>query len=91
MPREKEPRGNIRRGMSAMRGKGIPPWIKLSVTEADLKTPRKIRPDTEAEGVIDYEHGLWGFFNKEQTLLTPPKKMNEHGLSCLMAIGMCHS
>jgi hypothetical protein len=80
MPREKQPRGNIRRGMSAMRGKGIPPWIKLSVTEADLKTPRKIRPN--AEELVDFTHGLWGFFNKEQ-LLTPPEEISKHGLSSL--------
>jgi hypothetical protein len=65
--------------MSAIRSTGIPPWIKLSVSAADLKTPRKIQPAYE----IDENHGLWGFFNQSRTILTSPDKMHEYGTSIM--------
>jgi hypothetical protein len=80
-PRSKTPRNNKRRGMSAIRGTGIPGWINLSVSAADLKTPRKVTPAYET----DEDHGLWGFFNQSRTILTPPDKMHEHGM-----LGICN-
>jgi hypothetical protein len=64
--------------MSAIRGTGIPPWLKLSVTKADLGKTRK---ESEIPARTPTEnHGLWGFFNQSKTLLTVPHDETQHGM-----------
>jgi large subunit ribosomal protein L47 len=69
------PRGNRLRGMSAIRGTGVAPWIRLSVSEKDVREPRVIRPAPKP----NTEHGLWGFFNEDKALLTTPYEESKHG------------
>ncbi|KAF2671365.1 MRP-L47-domain-containing protein [Microthyrium microscopicum] len=78
--REKTARGNKLRGMSAIRGTGVAPWIKLSVTHDDLKTPRAITPVYPK----NTSHGLNKFFavnlaTGEPELLSIPHEENKHG------------
>lgn len=72
----RKPRNNPRRGMSAIRGTGIPPWIKLSVTTTDLRSNTR----TELPPQESPNHGLWGFFNKGKTILTVPYDETQHGM-----------
>lgn len=70
-------RNNPHRGMSAIRGTGIPPWMKLSVTTADLRSNTR----TELPPQESPNHGLWGFFNKGRTMLTVPYDETQHGMT----------
>jgi hypothetical protein len=67
--------------MSAIRGDGIKPWIKLSVTQDDVKTPRRIQHIFEKKPQNFEEHGLIKFFNKSKQLLTEPYTELDHGKS----------
>jgi hypothetical protein len=62
--------------MSALKGDYIGPWIKLSVNPEDVKVPRKIKFNAEPS---DGSHGLWGFFNEKQQLLSTPVEESQHG------------
>lgn len=75
-PREKEARGNKLRGMSAIKGGGVQPWIRLSVTKDDLETPRRIKHVFKP----NESHGLWKFFNGARTILTDPYELKKHGM-----------
>jgi hypothetical protein len=61
--------------MSAIRGTGVQPWIKLSVTKDDVKTPRNIEHVYEP----NQNHGLWKFFNRNRTILSEPFDEGRHG------------
>src|ERR1700712_2807338 len=66
----KKARGNRLRGMSALKGTGVAPWIPLTVSKQDLRTPRNISYDVVPD--VDRSHGLWGFFNDKGEMLTAP-------------------
>jgi hypothetical protein len=63
--------------MSAIRGTGLGPWIKLSVKPADVEAPRKI----EIEPEDSPDHGLWNFFNPQRTILSTPVEEAKHGMA----------
>jgi large subunit ribosomal protein L47 len=56
--------------MSALKGTGVAPWIPLTVSKQDLRTPRNISYDVIED--TDRSHGLWGFFNDKGEMLTSP-------------------
>jgi hypothetical protein len=62
--------------MSALKGTGVAPWIKLSVQPEDVKMPRQFDVVNEPS---PENHGLWGFFNDKRTLLSTPKEDAAHG------------
>ena len=65
------------RGMSAIKGKGIHPKMHLSVKPEDVPIPTA--SDRHSKIEVDENHGLWGFFNKEKTLLSLPDELGNHG------------
>jgi hypothetical protein len=73
--------------MSAIRGTGLPRWVKLSVTEADVKTPR--RRENMEQYITEETHGLWGFFNDKKELLTPPENLLEYGSYTVLLLTPC--
>src|ERR1700742_3328209 len=77
-------RGNKRRGMSAMRGTGLGPWIKLSVKPEDVEAPRQIEIQPEESP----EHGLWNFFNPQRTILSTPVEESRHGMASVLPLGL---
>jgi large subunit ribosomal protein L47 len=68
--------------MSAMRGTGLGPWIKLSVKPEDVEAPRKI--EIQAEESPD--HGLWNFFNPQRTILSTPVEESRHGMAPVLCL-----
>ncbi|KAF2996702.1 54S ribosomal protein L4 mitochondrial [Curvularia kusanoi] len=71
---------NSNRGVSAVRRTGLRPRQTLSVRQKDfenqqLPTPVKI----EEKPVGTNDHGLWEFFKKDQTLLSTPTELAQHG------------
>jgi hypothetical protein len=77
-------RGNKRRGMSAMRGTGLGPWIKLSVKPEDVEAPRNI--EIQPEECPD--HGLWNFFNPQRTILSTPLEESKHGMASVLPLSL---
>jgi large subunit ribosomal protein L47 len=65
------------RGMSALKGKGLHKYMKLTVGIKDLPAP--VHPSKLTPEVGDENHGLWGFFNNERSLLTLPEDLGNHG------------
>ena len=65
------------RGMSALKGKGIHENMRLTVGIKDLLEP--VAEDKITPEVGDENHGLWGFFNKDRSLLTRPEDLGNHG------------
>lgn len=65
------------RGMSALKGTGIHKNMRLSVGIEDIPEPVAKEKITPEQG--DENHGLWGFFNKDRTALTPPEDLGKHG------------
>jgi large subunit ribosomal protein L47 len=70
---------NPMRGLSAMRATGLR-GKRISVKKRELPEPVW---DPAKRSVIetDPDHGLWGFFNKEKTLITTPDEDSSHGRS----------
>ena len=68
---------NKMRGMSAIKGKGLHAKMRLSVKPEDVPVP--VARDRRSKIEVDENHGLWGFFNKEKTLLSLPDELGNHG------------
>ncbi|KAF2424487.1 MRP-L47-domain-containing protein [Tothia fuscella] len=68
---------NRMRGLSAMRRSGLR-GKKLSITPDQLPEP-VFDPSKRSKIETDPDHGLWGFFNKDRTLLSLPQDDTEHG------------
>jgi large subunit ribosomal protein L47 len=68
---------NMMRGMSAIKGDGIHARMRLSVKPEDVPVP--VSDDRRSKIEADEKHGLWGFFNKEKTLLSLPDELGNHG------------
>lgn len=65
------------RGMSALKGTGLHKRMKLSVSIKDIPEPVPKSEISPERG--DEDHGLWGFFNKDRTLLSLPEDLGNHG------------
>ncbi|KAF2395713.1 MRP-L47-domain-containing protein [Trichodelitschia bisporula] len=68
---------NRLRSMSAIKGSGLGPSYKLSVTLEDLPIPVDSKEISKPQP--DQQHGLWGFFNKERTVLSLVETDSAHG------------
>jgi len=66
---------------SGLRGK------RLQITKEDLPKP-VVDPAKRPKIITDPDHGLWGFFNKEKTLLSKPEDDSQHGalIVCWVAV-----
>lgn len=70
---------NSNRGVSAVRRTGLRARQTLSVRQKDFenqKLPTPVKVEEKPTGTQD--HGLWDFF-KDQTLLSTPKELSQHG------------
>ena len=77
--RKKRIDGNPDRGISALRRTG--PKRRLAMDQFPLPEP-VMDVDKRPALETDKDHGLWGFFNKDRTLLTEPLTEGQHGRSC---------
>jgi large subunit ribosomal protein L47 len=59
---------------SGLRGK------RLSIRPSELPKP-VTDPKLRSKIEVDPNHGLWGFFNKQKTLLSNPEDDSNHGES----------
>ncbi|KAH0555996.1 54S ribosomal protein L4 mitochondrial [Trichoglossum hirsutum] len=71
-PRDRNPS----RGVSAVRRTG--PREPLSVSKLPLPQP-VLDPSKRSQVLVDENHGLWQFFNKERTALSKPEDDYAHG------------
>lgn len=71
---------NKTRGVSPIRRTGL--REPLSVSKYPLPKP-VLDPKKRTSVVVDENHGLWGFFNKEKTALATPEEDFAHGRSTL--------
>jgi large subunit ribosomal protein L47 len=71
-PRDRNPN----RGISAVRRTG--PREPLSVSKLPLPQP-VLDPSRRSQVLVDENHGLWQFFNKERTVLSKPEDDYAHG------------
>ncbi|KAK0268155.1 54S ribosomal protein L4 mitochondrial [Friedmanniomyces endolithicus] len=71
---------NRNRGVSALRHTGIGKNQRLSVRVSALPQP-VLDPARRSAVEVDPDHGLWGFFSKERTLISTPEEMNGYGRS----------
>ncbi len=71
---------NRNRGVSALRHTGIGKHQRLSVRVSALPQP-VLDPARRSAVQVDPDHGLWGFFSKERTLISTPEEMNGYGRS----------
>jgi hypothetical protein len=65
------------RGLSAMRRSGLR-GKRLSIQPWELPKP-VVDPIKRSKLEVDADHGLWGFFNKDKTLLSEPQEDSNHG------------
>lgn len=68
---------NRNRGVSALRRTGV--RQPLSVSKEPLPQP-VLDPKKRDRVKVDEKHGLWGFFNRERTVLSTPEEDDAHGL-----------
>ncbi|KAI4735843.1 MRP-L47-domain-containing protein [Aureobasidium sp. EXF-12298] len=70
--------GNPNRGVSALRRTGLRRRQTLSVRVEDL--PKPVTDSKQRSQVdVDPNHGLWGFFNRDQYPFATPDYDNSHG------------
>jgi large subunit ribosomal protein L47 len=67
---------NRNRGVSALRRTG--PREPLSVSKLPLPQP-VLDPSKRSKVLVDENHGLWQFFNRERTTLSKPEDDYAHG------------
>jgi large subunit ribosomal protein L47 len=70
--------GNPNRGVSALRRTGLRRRQTLSVKPEDLPKP-VIDSKQRSQVDVDPNHGLWGFFNRDQYPFATPDYDNSHG------------
>ncbi|KAI4751777.1 MRP-L47-domain-containing protein, partial [Aureobasidium sp. EXF-8845] len=70
--------GNPNRGVSALRRTGLRRRQTLSVKPEDLPKP-VIDSKQRSQVDVDPNHGLWGFFNRDQFPFATPDYDNSHG------------
>jgi large subunit ribosomal protein L47 len=63
--------GNPNRGVSALRRTGL--RYPVGMSKEPLPVP-VLDPKRRSKVVVDEEHGLWGFFNKDRTALSTPEQ-----------------
>jgi large subunit ribosomal protein L47 len=51
---------------------------RLSIQPWELPKP-VVDPKKRSKMEVDADHGLWGFFNKDKTLLSEPQEDSNHG------------
>lgn len=74
---------NKNRGVSALRRTGLRPRQTLSMKKEDLPKP-VLDPKKRTQVLVDEDHGLWQFFNKERRVLATPEEDNSHGSFCVL-------
>lgn len=71
---------NSNRGVSAVRRTGLRARQTLSVRQKDFENQQLPTPvEVEEKVVGTQDHGLWDFFHKNQSLLTTPQELANHG------------
>lgn len=71
---------NSNRGVSAVRRTGLRARQTLSVRQKDFENQQLPTPVKVEEKVVGtQDHGLWDFFHKNQSLLTTPQELANHG------------
>lgn len=63
--------GNPNRGESALRRTGLHNPVGMSAEPLPVPV---LDPKRRSQIIVDKDHGLWGFFNKERTALSTPEQ-----------------
>ena len=66
---------NPDRGVSALRRTGL----RHPVSMSKVALPQPVLDPSRRKIEVDKDHGLWGFFNAQRTLLSTPEEDSGHG------------